>query len=288
MPSILQIIGGIMNHYTYEIEFENGMKYVGVRSCKCDPKEDNYLGSSKIIPPKLYSTCEKHILHTFETRIEALYDEIRMHEELDIAVNPNYYNQVKQTSKKFDQQGTAKETHKHIAAMADKLKGRSKKDYEYLKQAGKKRSSLRGTNRTEAQQAGSIKMGETIKGVKNPAKGNPSINHPRYRPWYYITPSGEYIEVYDTVRNYIAEDKAPKEFTQRAITYAMCCKCHLPLLKGCLKDYVFGWLDTKPDYLTQDNILLTIQILTHLPFASPNKVDSKNYKGRIENITGKK
>lgn len=277
-----------MHHYTYEIVFENGMKYVGVRSCKCEPHEDNYLGSSKIIPPELYPTCEKHILKTFPTRIEALYDEIRMHDELDIALNPKYYNQVKQTSKKFDQQGTTKETHKHIAAMAEKLRGRSKKDYKYIEEAAKKKSSLRGSNRTEAQILGQIKCQKTITGTKNPAKGNPSTAHPRYRPWYYITPQGEYVEIYDTVRNYIAEKKAPSKFNQRAITYAMCVKCHLPLLKGGLKDYVFGWLDTKPEYLTQENILLAIQVLTHLPFSSPNKVDSENRKGRIENITGKK
>lgn len=277
-----------MNHYTYEIEFENGMKYVGVRSCKCEIDKDNYLGSSKIIPPELYETCTKRILNTFETRIEAIYDEINMHEELDIAVNPNYYNQVKQTAEKFDQQRTTKETHDHIAAMADKLKGRTKKDYEYLEVSSKKKAALRGTNRTEAQIKGSIESSKKLKGTKNPSKGNPSVNHPRYRPWYYITPEGEYFEVYDTIRNFISEGLAPEIFNQRAITHAMTTKCHIPLLRGSLKSYVFGYLDTKPNYLTQENILLAIQVLIHLPLESPNKETVSRPRGGIENITGKK
>lgn len=278
-----------MNHYTYEIEFENGMKYVGVRSCKCEVEQDSYLGSSKVVPPELYETCTKRILNTFETRIEALYDEIRLHEELDIAVNENYYNQVKQTSGKFDQQGTTKETHKHIMSMAEKLKGRSKENYEYLEVSSKKKSSLRGANRTEAQKQADLKQSEKSKGSKNSKKGNPSTDHPRYRPWYYITPEGEYIEVYDTVRNFIGNGKSPSTFSTRGITYAMTAKSHVPILKGKLKDYVFGYLDNKPDYLTQENIILAIQILTHLPLKSPNKVKPYTRDSEcIKNITGKK
>lgn len=277
-----------MNHYTYEIEFENGLKYVGVRSCKCPIEQDSYYGSSKIIPSELYATCTKRILNTFETRIEALQDEIRLHEELDIAVNPNYYNQVKQTSEKFNQQGTTKKTHEHIARMAEKLKGRSKVTHDYLDISGKKAASLRGENRTDAQKKADALVSQQQKGVKNLAKGNPSIEHPKFKPWYYITPDGEYVEVHDSVRNYVKTDANTLGFTSGQLGNILANKPHYPVLRGKFKDYIFGYIHSKPEYLTQENILLAIQVLQHLPFKSPNKETCKVPRGSIENITGKK
>lgn len=277
-----------MNHYTYEIEFENGMKYIGVRSCKCPIEQDSYLGSSNVIPSELYATCTKSILNTFDTRIEALQNEIKLHKKLDIAVNPSYYNQVKQTTGKFDQQGTTKETHEHIARMAEKLKGRTKKDWEYLEAKGKKSSALRGDKRTPAQKEADKRISQKQKGVKNPAKGNPSTNHPKFKPWYFITPEGEYYEVNDSIRNFVKTDSNVHGFTAGQLGNALANKPNYPILRGNFKGYVFGYVHSKPNYLTQENILLAIQVLQHLPLKSPNKEICTKPRGGIENITGKK
>lgn len=277
-----------MNHYTYKIEFENGMKYIGVRSCKCPIPKDSYYGSSKVIPAELYATCTKTILNTFNTRIEALQDEIKLHEELDVAVNSNYYNQVKQTSEKFNQQGTTKETHEHIARMAEKLKERSKTTHAYLETSGKKSASLRGERRTNVQKKADALVSQQQKGIKNPAKGNPGIEHPKFKPWYYVTPEGEYYEVFDSVRNYVKTKADIYKFTAGQLGNALSRKPNYPILRGKFKDFIFGYIHSKPEYLTQENILLAIQILQHLPLKSPNKETCSVPRGGIENITGKK
>lgn len=93
-----------MNHYTYKITYTTGKMYIGVRTCKCEPKDDvNYLGSSKHIPNNL--VLSKEILNTFNTRKEALNDEIRLHNLYDIANNEMFYNKAKQTSIGFDTTG---------------------------------------------------------------------------------------------------------------------------------------------------------------------------------------
>lgn len=280
-----------MNHYTYEIEFENGMKYLGVRSCKVLPEEDtSYLGSSKVIPPALYVTCVKTILGVFPSRVLALQDEIRRHEELDIALNPEYYNQVKQTAVGFDQSGTTKESHDHIRTMAEKLTGRTKEDYEYLAHKGRKSSAYRGAGRTDAQKAAYARMrGKTDE--KNPKKGNSGASHPRCRPWYFIDPTGKYTEVYTSIRSYVAmANELPEGVLYNSVCRGVREIGHTPFLRGPLKGYVFGYLDSKPDYLTQENILIALQVLLHIPLESPNKEGrtwSEGYNP-ISNITGRK
>ena len=37
------------HHYTYEIKNKKGLYYIGVRSCNCNPSDDIYMGSSKIL-----------------------------------------------------------------------------------------------------------------------------------------------------------------------------------------------------------------------------------------------
>lgn len=94
-----------MNHYTYLITYQNGMKYMGVRSCKCLPEEDvKYFGSSKHTPDKS-QIKSKQILAVFPSRKEAIEAEIHYHKQHDIAVNPKYYNKAKQTAKSFDTLG---------------------------------------------------------------------------------------------------------------------------------------------------------------------------------------
>ena len=98
-----------MHHYTYFLTTKepfNGMKYyIGVRSCKVNPEEDKYLSSSKVIKRNKIAV-DKHILATWNTRQEAISHEILLHDCFDIAVNPKFFNQAKQTSVGFDTAGT--------------------------------------------------------------------------------------------------------------------------------------------------------------------------------------
>ena len=74
------------------------MKYIGVRSCSCLPKNDSdYMGSSKPLDEAMKVEPEaftKTILDTFPTREIASIDEQRLHEMYDVARNPEFYNQM--------------------------------------------------------------------------------------------------------------------------------------------------------------------------------------------------
>lgn len=101
-------------HYTYLITHkETNMKYIGVRTSKNDDLLDDL---------KKYKTSTKResfkeelrdhpqnfgyiILDRFETRKEAVQLEIDLHDFHDVAVNPKFYNDAKQTSTGFDRTG---------------------------------------------------------------------------------------------------------------------------------------------------------------------------------------
>ena len=55
------------NHYVYEITYNTGKKYIGVRSCKCNIEEDVYMGSPFHLPKEAVIGC-KEILSIHETR----------------------------------------------------------------------------------------------------------------------------------------------------------------------------------------------------------------------------
>jgi|SaaInlStandDraft_5_1057022.scaffolds.fasta_scaffold23431_2 hypothetical protein len=100
-----------MNHYTYLLQSQaNDMMYIGVRSCQGMPEGDNYWGSSKHLPrgvgKSLRGICDKFILGRFESRKDAVADEIRRHNLNDVAKNPNFWNKAKQTATGFDTSGT--------------------------------------------------------------------------------------------------------------------------------------------------------------------------------------
>lgn len=280
-----------MNHYTYEIEFENDMKYIGVRSCKCPIEEDDdYLGSSKIIPPELYATCKKTILATFNTRIEALQNEIDLHNKYDVCINPTYYNQAKQTSTKFDQTGAKASTHPSVQARVDKLKGRTKKDYQYLENKGKKASTYRGENRTEAQKLADKALSK-YKGTSNLAKGNSGMDNPQVKPWYYITPEGKYTEVYDSIRKYVITHPVFKDWSTSKIYERMSIAPHTPGQRGAIKGYTFGYLHDKPEYINQENIVTMLQVMQHVNIPGLTNLHRAKIEDRrnlISNITGKK
>jgi len=101
-------------HYVYEItNITNDMKYIGCRSCICEPKEDIGL---------LYFSCSKDeefmkeqkeqpdnfeykVLQVFRTRKEAIQLEIDLHAKHDVGRNEKYYNKAKQTSTGWDTTG---------------------------------------------------------------------------------------------------------------------------------------------------------------------------------------
>lgn len=100
-----------MNHYTYIIKnLYNGKIYIGVRTCECDPTQDNYWSSSRHLNDliKRYGKdhLRKRILRVHDTRENAMLHEIELHNKYDVAVNERFYNKAKQTSTGFDTTGT--------------------------------------------------------------------------------------------------------------------------------------------------------------------------------------
>lgn len=100
-----------MHHYTYFITnihpVDERKYYIGSRSCKCDPVNDvKYMSSSKDLKEEItkygIQNFKKEILNVFETRDLALFDEIKLHIDFDVDINPNFYNKAKQTSHGFN------------------------------------------------------------------------------------------------------------------------------------------------------------------------------------------
>ena len=87
-------------YYTYYSYEEYGRGYFGSRGCKCLPEKDvKYFGSFK---DKTFKPTQKIILKSdYTTRAEADADEILLHDYYDVANNPHFANQAKQTSTKF-------------------------------------------------------------------------------------------------------------------------------------------------------------------------------------------
>jgi hypothetical protein len=281
-----------MNHYTYIINYPSGMKYIGVRSCKALPEEDTqYLGSSKIIPPEEKSGAIKTILKSFDTRLEAVKHECELHELHDVKNNSNYYNQVNQTSTKFDQKGCTKETHTHIQKMAEKLTGRSAETHNYIKEANIKRRAYSGDNKTDKQKQWHSSRSGVPQGP-NPKKANKGIESPATKPWYYITPEFKYVEVHNSVDGYFRENPELLEVMNiRNIKYVLSQKPHEPITRGKMKGYTFGRLESKPEYLTQENLIIMLRCSVHCRLPDINKITvnkeitNRDEKGRIISTT---
>tara|TARA_R110002153_G_C13087561_1_gene475099 strand:- start:21 stop:599 length:579 start_codon:yes stop_codon:yes gene_type:complete len=104
-----------MNHYTYLLQSKTAdLSYIGVRSCSGLVEEDVYWGSSKHLPDDVATTFNKSILGRFDTREEAVADEINRHNDNDVAKNPLFINKAKQTATGFDRGGVhISEEHKN-------------------------------------------------------------------------------------------------------------------------------------------------------------------------------
>lgn len=162
-----------MYHYTYKIHYSTGKFYIGVRTSKCLPEEDTkYIGSSKYTPNDLI--IKKEILKVFETREKAIEHEVYLHNIYDIAINPLFYNQAKQTSKKFDVTGK-KQSKEH----SDKIR-KAKLGHRHSKEIMNKIAATREeTYRRLREKQGYIrKMPEEVKQkirVANKGKQNPRL-----------------------------------------------------------------------------------------------------------------
>jgi len=171
------------NHYTYYSYEEWGMGYFGSRSCECLPEEDiKYFGS---FSNKNFKPTQKIILKCdYETRADAIKDEVILHDYYDVAANPHFANRSKQTSMRFTTSGM-KMTEEQRKKMGDRLRGRKLSNDVIKKVAdanrGKKRSEDQKKRMSEAQKNSTYvaseetrkKMGESRKGEKNHNYGKP-------------------------------------------------------------------------------------------------------------------
>jgi len=97
-----------MKHYIYKITnnkpTDKRLYYIGVKSSS-DPDNDNYYGSSEYLNEAINEIGLKHfskeILSTWDTREEANAEEVRIHCEIDVAADEEYYNMANATSTGF-------------------------------------------------------------------------------------------------------------------------------------------------------------------------------------------
>ena len=84
-----------MYYYTYYTYEEWGRGYIGCRGSKVQPEQDiKYMGS---FTDKTFKPTQKIILHEYNTREEALTDEILLQRFFTVASNPHFANKSYQT-----------------------------------------------------------------------------------------------------------------------------------------------------------------------------------------------
>lgn len=180
-----------MYHYTYLIKHKRSkQKYIGVRSSKYPPLQDDYWGSSKHLPKDVKQTHKKRILQIFLSREEALLHEIYLHDKYNVGVNSEFYNRSKQTSTKYDTSGITKphsDDTKVKIGKANKGKIRTPEMVEAM------RIRMQGTK----QPLSTIqkRVDTRIKNGKN--RG---IEASHFRPWYISTETVTYL-FYNTTKS---------------------------------------------------------------------------------------
>ena len=127
------------NHYVYYSYEDFGRGYIGSRTCNCPPEEDHYFGS---FYDKTFTPTNKIILETFDNREGALDAEIKLHQFYDVARNPHFANQAKQTSTGFSAEGVVR-SEEYKKKMSERLKGREIKP-EWVQKTLQKRRSYEG------------------------------------------------------------------------------------------------------------------------------------------------
>lgn len=120
-----------MYHYTYLLlDPESEMKYIGMRSSKCKPEEDTYMGSAYAMTIHDKRRCDKLVLEEFDTREEALHHEMKLHNQFEVHTNPEFWNLSKQTSTKFiSNRKGCKLTEEHKLKCSSALKGRKMPEF---------------------------------------------------------------------------------------------------------------------------------------------------------------
>ena len=170
------------------------MKYIGLHSTVIEPHLDTcYLGSGKALPERTPQSCVKTILGIFPSREEAAKHEVFKIEEADAVRSNQFYNLRLRT---FDKHGSSL-SDEHRGLIRKTQTGKSRREY------GEKYT---GAGRTPAQLAGSLRAAEKIRGTKCPAKGSPGTKNQGFTPWYYIQPSGRYVEVHDRTKQEMAQE----------------------------------------------------------------------------------
>lgn len=80
-------------HYVYYSYESWGRGYIGVRSCKCPPKEDNrYFGTYR---DKSFKPTNKIILAEFDSREAAQKAEIELHAFFNVDINSHFANRAR-------------------------------------------------------------------------------------------------------------------------------------------------------------------------------------------------
>jgi len=194
-------------HYVYRItNFIDNKHYYGARSTNMNPIEelgisyfssslDGYFKEDQLLNTNNY---KYKIIRIFENREDAISFEIYLHNKFNVAINPNFYNNAKQTSTGFDRLGKlhTNETKNKIgeknknrkvseetrSKLSDLSKGRvlSKETKEKMSkpksQETKEKMRLNALNRSpELQQ----KMNESQKGWKHTEETKKKISNSR-------------------------------------------------------------------------------------------------------------
>ena len=96
------------SHYVYWLECNQTQQhYIGVRSCKCNPQDDPYMSSSRVVK-KMRSqgfSFTKTVIKIFNKRASAVALEMLLHGMFDVARNHNFLNRSRQTTTSFDTTG---------------------------------------------------------------------------------------------------------------------------------------------------------------------------------------
>lgn len=236
-----------MNHYTYIIKHKNlNLKYIGVRSCECLPKDDtNYWGSSKHLPKNAKETHSKRVLKTFSTRKEALEHEIYLHNKYEVATNINFYNKANQTSVGFDTTGTTLVfTELHKQRISEAMKGkkhseeRRKKSSETWKEIASKPDYVNPRQ--------GVTMSEDLKRKISESRkkdgSSKSIKNNKFKPWYITEGNITWLFYTITKTEKAVEDGLPKQTYRDLYKKSQGLK---PISKGKHKGKVVGNIPIK-------------------------------------------
>lgn len=193
-----------MFYYTYLlINTQTEQMYIGKRQSTVPPEEDtSYMGSSKYVPKE---ECDKIILSEFETAVEAVNEEIRLHALFDVVNNPKFYNRSKQTSVKFDTTGLRFSlTEEQKLKISKATKGVKKTLTDEQRAINTKRMATYHTAEIRSKAAKALRDNGSNKGIKNS----------QFKPWYISTDTVTHLFI-DISKNEkaLSENLSKKHYT---------------------------------------------------------------------------